>query len=545
MAIYDYYEKATRRKIVFYEEDPPEEAIAYLRGYEFCRFNENALMDPTKLADVAAVVFRQRELNPTRIAHDLEQFAETLLWHDCRVFVEIAPPPKNTKALFMMRTFVVQAIKEKKLPVSGLNLDEAQSLFGPAASAQILSPVIRIIDGHEVWSRVAEDLQNYPPGVPPDLALEIEVDNKRNALNEICCEQKILIRRAFHDCWKVKLVSNSDGRSGVGTYHAYATRRNDLVSSAPPYEYFVKIGNRKQISCEYLAYRDTALEHIPFHLGPRLRLDRCALGTQQGIIVSDYVSGSENLRDCARDGRAVPVIASLFNSTLRAWQDGSKIVQKPLQDYLKDRMPNEIPERRRSLIESYATLKKPTELLTLFETMTSKPVRVGVVHGDLHALNVLVRDGDAIVIDFEKVKQDVPLLLDLASLEAGLFVDGFVGDQRIDTDILNSIECLYEVDALVGPHINPCDPSDGSAWFFDCVRQIRMQARQIELASGQYALTVAVELAKKSCKEKDFDSSKEPSGQGLTGEEVRALAYVLAERVLAKLSDRKAENNSE
>ena len=539
MAIHEYYKKAFRRKIVFYEEDPPEEAIAYLRGYEFCRFNENALVDPTKLADVAAVIFRQRESQPKRIAHNLEQFAEILLWHDCRVFVDIAPPPNDRKALFLMRTFVVQAIKENKLPVSGLNLDEAQSLLGPAASAQRLSPVVRILDRHEVWSRVAEDLQNYPPGVSPHLALEIEIDNERNELNEICCEQKILIRRAFHDCSKVKLVSNADGRSGVGTYHVYATRRNDLVSSAPPYEYFVKIGDRKQISFEYLAYRDTALEHIPFHLGPRLRLDRCSLGSQQGIIVSDYVSGSENLRDCARDGRAVPVIASLFNSTLRAWQDGSRIVQKPLQDYLKDRMPNEIPGHLRSLIEGYGTLKKPTELLTLFETMPSKPVRVGVVHGDLHALNVLVRDGDAIVIDFEKVKRDVPLLLDLASLEAGLFVDGFVGDQRIDTDILKSIACLYEVDALVGPHFNPCDPSDGSAWFFDCVRQIRMQARQIELVSRQYALTVAVELAKKSCKKEDFNSSKEPSGQGMTGQEVRALAYVLAERVLVKLSDRK------
>ena len=87
---------------------------------------------------------------------------------------------------------------------------------------------------------------------------------------------------------------------------------NVLVNSAPPYQYFVKIGDRNQISKEYLAYRDIALEHIPFHLGPSLRLDRCALGAQQGIIVSDYVSGSEKLRDCARDGRAVPVIANLF-----------------------------------------------------------------------------------------------------------------------------------------------------------------------------------------------------------------------------------------
>ena len=34
---------------------------------------------------------------------------------------------------------------------------------------------------------------------------------------------------------------------------------------------------------------------------------------------------------------------------------------------------------------------------------------------------------------------------------------------------------------LVEYHSFSCDPSDGSAWFFECVKQIRMQARQIEL----------------------------------------------------------------
>ena len=91
MAIHEYYKKATRRKIAFYEEDPSEEATAYLRGYEFCRVNESDVVDPTKLANIAAVIFRQRSLQPNKIAHDLKHFAETLLWHDCRVFVEIAP----------------------------------------------------------------------------------------------------------------------------------------------------------------------------------------------------------------------------------------------------------------------------------------------------------------------------------------------------------------------------------------------------------------------------------------------------------------------
>ena len=70
-----------------------------------------------------------------------------------------------------------------------------------------------------------------------------------------------------------------------------------------------------------------------------------------------------------------------------------------------------------------------------------------------------------------------------------------------------------------------------------------MQARQIELGSGQYALTVAVELAKKACKTLDFQNPTIPSGQVLTENDVRALAYVLAERVLVVLSERKAESS--
>ena len=61
MTTHEYYRRGLRRKkIVFYEEEPPEEATTYLRGYELCRFNEVELVDSKKLADVAAVIFRQR-----------------------------------------------------------------------------------------------------------------------------------------------------------------------------------------------------------------------------------------------------------------------------------------------------------------------------------------------------------------------------------------------------------------------------------------------------------------------------------------------------
>ena len=276
-----------------------------------------------------------------------------------------------------------------------------------------------------------------------------------------------------------------------------------------------------------------------------MRLDRCALGAQEGIIVCDYVNGSEKLRDCARGGRAVPIIASLFHTTLRAWQEGSATVESPLQAYLKDRMPIEIPGCRRPLIENYGVLKEPMELRALLDTTVSTPVRVGVVHGDLHSLNILVRNGEAIVIDFEKVANGEPLLLDLATLEAGLLVDGFIGDRRNGAELLKSIKSLYQFDSLVGDKMARCDPSDGSAWFFDCIRQIRLHARRNELASAQYALTLATELAKKACSTSVIGGAASCSANAITADRVRALAYVLAQRILVELDKSNASKVSE
>lgn len=537
MTIHEYYKKSPRRVIAFFEEDPPKEAIDRLKGYECLRVKESEIVDPVHLAKFAAVIFQQRSHQPRKITHNLIQFAETLLWHDCRVFVEIAHSSgADPNALFLMREYAVEALQEKKLPAVGLmTKEEAGSPLGSTANARILSPAVRIFDQSSGWGVVDEDLYNYPPESPPYLALEVNVDDEGDAQNEMPIEKLLLIQRAFHDCIKVKLFKNSDGRSGVESYHAYATHRDKLVGNAPPYEYFVKVGDRKHVSDEYLAYREIAFEHIPFHLGPRLQLARCNLGTKQGIIVCDYVGGSEKLLDVARNGRAVPVIANLFNTTLRVWQGSPKKVDKMLQDYFRSRMKIQIPPDRRPLIQSYGTLKEPTELSNLIDTMPSKPVFVGKIHGDLHALNVLVRNGDAIVIDFEKFEEDLPLLIDLAYLEAGLFVDGFVDDRRTGVDLFNSIKCLYEVDALIDPHIDLCDPSDSSAWFFDCVKQIRMQARNVELKRGQYALTLAVELAKKGCKKIDSDDATPDAEQKLTREDTRALAYVLAERILVRL----------
>ena len=208
-------------------------------------------------------------------------------------------------------------------------------------------------------------------------------------------------------------------------------------------------------------------------------------------------------------------------------------------------MPKEIPEHRRALVQTYGAYKHPNELKGLLNKMTPGPVQIGVVHGDLHAMNVLVRGGDAILIDFEKIAQKSPLLFDFASIEAGLFVSGYIGDTRTGPDVLDSIERLYQIDTLVQHQFSPCNPSNASAWLFDCVRQIRMQARQIELTSAQYAYILAVVLVKKACNKAIFNTDSDPSGKLLNAEQVRALAYVLGERILLELSNINNESLTE
>ena len=546
MVVYEYFSKTTRRRIGFFEEDPSEDAVTNLNGYKLCRLSGSDLTKLTQIADVGAVIFRQRPNSPYKIKRDLTKYAKTLLWHDCRVFVELAPVEQGSN-MPLFRSLVIAAIKEGCLPASGLTQVEAESLYGSAENARMLTPLVHILGLPETWDDVLEYLQEFPPGAPPFLSLTLNIidDDNENALATWSPEDITLVQRAFHDCSKVTLVKNSGGLSGVQAFSAYAIRVDDYVGNQIPYEYFVKIGDRKQISREYLAYREIALEHIPFHLGPRLRLDRCALGTQRGIIVSDYVTGGEKLRDCARDGRAVPVIASLFNTTLRSWRESSVKEERSLREFLKERMPSSIPTHRREKIETIGGSIEPAQLRTLLDSESSRFVQIGVVHGDLHPLNVLVRGGDAIVIDFEKVVRKDPLLVDYASVEAGLLVSGFIGDHRNAKELLNSIESLYENDALTKHQFNRCDPSDGSAWFFDCVRQVRMQARQIEQAKAQYAYVLAMVLAKKACNETNFDNETTPAEQGLTAEQARALAYVLAERVLLKLSNSDARNGAE
>jgi hypothetical protein len=293
-----------------------------------------------------------------------------------------------------------------------------------------------------------------------------------------------------------------------------------------PASYFVKLGDRRTIGREYFHYQAHALKYIPFYLAPRLTLDRCGLAGAKGVIVGDFVEQAEPLRDSACAGRSIHALGTLFSRTLAAWRhDARRDDDRSIGQVLAEFLPSEldVPDFRKAIAtREFGVTPDVPQIRQLLTRCGAKPVLIGTIHGDLNPSNVLVRLSDAILIDFEKLKEGRPLIYDAASVEAGLLVDGFAADRREPKDWIESIGSLYDSHELFEWR-TPCHPKDGSSWFYDCVRQIRLQAKQLELETGQYAAALSIALIRKSCNDHNFKDRREM---------LRAAAYVLGEKIL-------------
>jgi hypothetical protein len=130
----------------------------------------------------------------------------------------------------------------------------------------------------------------------------------------------------------------------------------------------------------------------------------------------------------------------------------------------------------------------------------------------MHATNVLVRHGDAILIDFEKLEQDYPLTYDPASLEGGLLVEGFLGDLEKgrfeQKDLVQRIEPLYELSALRVDGTTFCPRGDLTEWYFDAVNQIRT----LSWGGGKRAWPIRIDACPLSYPQR-VQPSSEPRGR--------------------------------
>lgn len=566
MSIAKFSNGLVRRHVGFLGAIPAKSVEEFrYSGYECVALDSTQPPDQRVLWELDCLILIQdNDIDtPNKLSKELEIFAPLVLPRDGRIYI-LPAFDRDPNRMARLKSLVISAIHAHEIPNSGfeegrerfVEWDEGPELpaFGPFA--HIINHA-HIINEHPPfdwvgynWVKIANIIRSNPSSTAPPVPLPIiSAEKSSDDKIDLDVEKTCLLQRAFDDCVEVLLVAVSNGLSGIGTYKTYVTLRANLVGPNRSYIYFVKLGERKTIATEYRKYEaNNAMDHVPYHLGPRLRRDRCALGHKFGVIVTDYVHTAEALRDCARDGRAGAAIGNLFSHTLRNWRDSANFEDIDICIHLAEIVEKSVPQHRIQTIESFDPTTHPNELNELQDLLLkseSKPTLIGVIHNDLHATNVLVRANDAIIIDFEKLKESGPLLYDVASLEAGLFSDGFVGDKRDPLELLLSIETLYTLDAL-NWKFPPFNSSDRSAWFFECVRLVRMHAREMQIANHQYALVLAAALLKKSCNEINFDEldKVDKAANLIAREQTRALAYLLAKKIILWLSNSTSEKEA-
>lgn len=494
-----------RQRVAWYGCFPPDaDSAPFLeRQFLVSDCDDAKLQDPIYLGGLAAVIFNQRQEKPFQIGQVLGMHAQRLLNYDCHVVVR---PAAN-------RFPILQKV------LGGLELPTAGLQLGKSGAPPL--PHLRVFSLDVPWTDIANFVLMYPPGSPPAPVQNLTI-LPASVQGNLSGPREILLRRAFSDSAEVHLISMKGGRSaGVVVYRAHAQLRGGLEGEWPQ-PFFVKIGPRRKIFDEYMNYEWRVDPYIPFHLGPQLVRERCCLGAYEGVIVGDYVDGSECLTDCACQGRATAAISCLFDKTLAGWHRRAQNENsRPISRLLARLFPPTMPLARFARARQLGATQNLPQLRRLFDRCTSTPVLVGPIHGDLHAKNVRVRATDAIVIDFFSHRNS-PLLADAASLEASLLVDGFEKDERDPTAWMASIEKLYQdsPSKQATPHGSP---KDASSWFYSCVAQIRRYARQWECQDHQYAAALAAALLRKATKDAyaiEWKASR------------HAAAYVFAERIL-------------
>ncbi|MBD8900361.1 phosphotransferase [Rhodanobacter sp. DHG33] len=529
-----------RGTIVFGGEQPSDnDARSFTtRGYaQLLSTEQTDLTSAAVIASIGAVVFTVTTGGGSDLKAFLEKYADVLLDHDCRIYVRVN---RQKELQAMARTIVINAVDECVLPVGWVTKDEARNLQNPLerSDGMPFAPFVYICDLALGWDDIAQLIAKNAAGDAPAPLLQVVAVDIAGAVTQLPPSRETLVRRAFSDCTKVRLVQMADGLSGAKVFRAFS-EPSAATPGSWPLIHFVKLDARRSIVSEYIKYHEEGLDFVPFHLAPHLDDTRCALGARDGILVGDLIQDAVSLREYATTGFAAVALSNLFNKTLRPWHHAAmKDEARSVADYFDGRyqtkiiFPTTIPPKRLLEIQRLGGDMSLTDLENIFKAQDHKPTRIGTIHGDLNATNVLVRNTDAIIIDFNDIQANMPLVYDAACLEGGLLVDGFVKDTRSPKDWLASIAPLYQKAALVD-WIESCHPSDASRWFYDCVRQIRIHAKQFECQPGQYATVLALTLLKKACNSHSFEDSAEPSDRKRAI--LRAGAYVLGQQILRSL----------
>ncbi len=320
----------------------------------------------------------------------------------------------------------------------------------------------------------AETLARYDPG-PPLGTPTIDTSGLTDPLDP---ESETLLKRAFYNADRISIKRLAGGKTAKEAFCVFANLA-DAEYGPQPMPFFVKLGAAWKIDDEKRHYREVAEPFIPFHLRPSLNISRSVVTLNGSALVCNFVESAVSLRDALRAGQGQGTIFSLFEITLRGLRSHTSNGLKKagvIESFLDSKVrAHEISKKHSARIEKlrdYGMTSKPEEIAQVLRNFAAKiETREGPYHGDLHYGNIMVRNRDAIVIDFGSMEPFGPLYADPAVLEVSLVF----GTDDHDDPACFDVWCKFVDFIFVDPLSPPLPKGDYPqfAWLHKAVRELR------------------------------------------------------------------------
>jgi hypothetical protein len=434
--------------------------------------------------------FEQRRLTPTSIK--LDQLDDNALTNSARG-VLLSPFPGKFALIseyFEQRLhracelglMTAVYVPEKKVQVSEIRnaiyarFKLFEDIVEPEERKRRFDSLFWVYLGETDWN-IAETFARYDPGPP----LGAPVIDQSSVVGSLDRETETLLKRAFHDCDRITVRRLAGGRTAKETLCVFANRP-DAEFGPQPMPFFVKFGDAEKINNEMRNYREFAEPFIPFHLRPSLDESRSVKTLNAAALVCNFVEGAVSLRHALRAGQGDGVIFSFFEVTLRGLRshtlNGPKKsgVIEAFFDPKEGRVKaHEIEKKHPSRIEQlrdYGITRKPDKVEDVLRKCgASINTCEGLYHGDPHAGNIMVRNRDAIVIDFGSMGLSGPLSADPAILEVSLIFGTDDDDDPKSFNVWRKFVTYIFEDPLSPPL--PRGDYPQFTWLHKAVRELR------------------------------------------------------------------------
>jgi hypothetical protein len=398
--------------------------------------------------------------------------------------------------------------------------------IGRLATVRLLSEVIQ----------AAEFVRSHDPG---PIVGEAVIEPASIKLSD---EYKTLLRRAFFDCERLFLEKITGGKASMSVFRVHAWLKPELCIVGPrPLPFFVKMAEYSSVETEKIHYRVYAEHFIPFNFRPNIDHKRCVRTRSLAALAGDFVDDAVPLRTCLKMGLASGVLFSLFETSLKGFRlqpvaAGKKPESHILAGFVRGRIKvNELLEDVVIRAKEFGLSKSPVDLeIAIYQEAAKLLCLRGPCHGDLHSGNVMVRGGDAILIDFFSAG-DGPLTADPAALEASLMFGTDDEDKVGSNDEWRAfVDQIYNA---IMPTLHPPALAESKPGTFSWLRRSIRELRHILLGCNvdekEAKLVLAAYLMRFA--RLGLESLKNPKVKPLAFDR-HAYALVIAERIVASLS---------